>query len=328
MTEAVATSTEAHTARSRVWVDEGASGLGARVLRRLVTADDVVQGEPDESSVLVWLGAHDIDALAERRESALEGLQAALDGHPRLEHVVLVSSAMVYGAWANNPVPLTEDAALRPDAEFVYARQLGAVEQLVDDWRVGRPGRTVTVLRPVVAMAADGTSGLAAALAAGMGQRIGENDPPAQFLHLDDLAEAVMLAVRRRLDGVFNVAPDGWVAGERVRALEGAVPRLRVPDRVNEVVLNLRWRFQRGPIPPGLRSYTRWPWLVANDRLKAAGWRPTVTNEQAYVEGTEAKWWTMVTPKRRQELALGGLVVGVLVAVWAAVRAVRRARSR
>ena len=30
-----------------------------------------------------------------------------------------------------------------------------------------------------------------------------------------------------------------------------------------------------------------------------------MTNEQAYVEGTEARWWTMISPKRRQELALG-----------------------
>ena len=60
------------------------------------------------------------------------------------------------------------------------------------------------------------------------------------------------------------------------------------------------------PDPARLRSYTREPWLVANDRLKAQGWRPTVTNEQAYVEGTEARWWTMITPKRRQELALAG----------------------
>ena len=235
---------------------------------------------------------------------------------------------MVYGAWPNNPVPITEDAALRPDVEFAYARQLGAVEQLVDAWRSAAAGRTATVLRPVVPMAADGTSGLGSALAAGMGQRMGEDDPPAQFLHLDDLAAAVLLGAERRLDGVYNVAPDGWVAGERVRALAGAVPKVKLPDRVNEVVSNLRWRFQRGPIPPGLRSYTRWSWLVANDRLKAEGWRPTVTNEQAYVEGTEAKWGTMVSPKRRQELSLGGLVVAILIAVGTTVRLVRRARSR
>jgi nucleoside-diphosphate-sugar epimerase len=237
---------------------------------------------------------------------------------------------MVYGAWANNPVPITEEAVLRPDVEFVYARQLGAVEQLADEWRLADSRRTVTVLRPAVAMAADGTSGLAAAMAAGMGQRFGEDDPPAQFLHIDDLASAVLLAVEQQLDGVYNVAPDGAVAGERVRALAGAVPRLKLPERLTEVIGNLRWRFERGPIPPGLRSYTRWSWLVANDRLKAEGWSPTVTNEQAYVEGTEAKWWTMVSPKRRQEIALGGLamvLVTVGLVVWRAVRRARRRRA-
>jgi nucleoside-diphosphate-sugar epimerase len=311
-----------------VWVNDGTSGLGSRVLRLLLASDAVRASEASECEVLVWVSAHDASARADRRESALVGLAAALDAGPRLCHVVLVSSAMVYGAWPNNPVPITEDAALRPDVEFAYARQLGAVEQLVDTWRCAVPGRSATVLRPAVSMAADGTSGLGRALAAGMGQRVGEDDPPAQFLHLDDLASAVVLGAERRLDGVYNVAPDGWVAGERVRALAGAVPRVKLPDRVNEVVSNLRWRFQRGPIPPGLRSYTRWSWLVANDRLKAQGWLPTVTNEQAYVEGTEAKWWTMVSPKRRQELSLGGLVLAVLVAVASTVRVVRRARAR
>jgi len=129
---------------------------------------------------------------------------------------------------------------------------------------------------------------------------------------------------------VYNVAPDGWVAGERVRALAGAVPRLKLPERITEVIGNLRWRFERGPIPPGLRSYTRWSWLVANDRLKAEGWTPTVTNEQAYVEGTEGKWWTMVTPKRRQEIALGGLVAllaAIGLIIWRAVRRGQRRRT-
>src|SRR4051812_14078680 len=35
-------------------------------------------------------------------------------------HVVVLSSATAYGAWPNNPVPLTEDALLRPcpDLDF------------------------------------------------------------------------------------------------------------------------------------------------------------------------------------------------------------------
>jgi len=161
-----------------------------------------------------------------------------------------------------------------------------------------------------------------------MGQRSGEDDPGAQFLHLDDLASAVILAAEQRLDGVFNVAPDGWVAADRVRALAGSAPRVRLPERVAEVVARIRWRFQRGPIPPGLRSYTQSPWLVANDRLKQAGWRPTITNEQAYVEGTEAKWWTMITPSRKQELALGGMAALLGGIVTTVVVLVRRANRR
>ncbi|HAZ32585.1 MAG TPA: hypothetical protein DCY63_01975 [Acidimicrobiaceae bacterium] len=71
---------------------------------------------------------------------------------------------------------------------------------------------------------------------------------------------------------------------------------------------------------------------MANDRLKSLGWTSSVTNEQTFVEGTESPWWASITPKRRQELALGGVVVGVVIAVSAivliGVRAFRRRRQR
>jgi nucleoside-diphosphate-sugar epimerase len=323
-----------------VRVTGGDGDLGRRVLAQLAADHDVVlagaagaEGAGDDAAsvdVVVHVGGGDHDARARRRENITEGVVESLAEAIERDanHLVLVSSAMVYGAWPNNPVPLTEDAILRPDVDFVFARQLAAAEAMADHWRRQRTGRTVTVLRPVVAMAADGSSRLARALAAGLGQRFGEEDPPAQFLHLDDLAGAVGIAVRRRLDGVYNVAPDGWVAGERVRALTGEPPRIKLPDRAGEVIGALRWRFQRGPIPPGLRSYTRAPWVVANDRLKAEGWQPTVTNEQAYVEGTEGKWWTMVSPKRRQEIALGAMVIVALAGVVGVAGAIRRWRRR
>ena len=189
----------------------GAEGaLGARVLAllgadeqidlvpaggRVETADEVGDGGVD---VIVHLGSGDHDRLARRRQNITEGIDRTLAEAINRDagHLVLVSSAMVYGAWPNNPVPLTEEAILRPDVEFVYARQLAAAEAMVDRWRRVRPGRTVTVLRPVVTMAADGTSQLAASLAAGLGRSFAEDDPPAQFLHLDDLASAVALGVR------------------------------------------------------------------------------------------------------------------------------------
>ena len=320
----------------------GASGqLGNRVAGLLedrgvtvVRGDSVddLDGCDGTVAAVVDLGSSDYDTRAARRESATESAASTLAVADCLSapHVVFVSSALVYGAAPNNPVPLTEDAALRPDVEFVFARQLASAEELVEQWRVARPGRTTCVLRPAVALAAGGLSRLASALVYGFGRRLAEADPPSQFLHLDDLASAVAVAIDRGLDGVYNVAPDGWVPGERVRALSGERPRLPLPDRFSELVAGLRWRFVRGPIPPGLLPYTLEPWVVSNDRLRAAGWSPTVTNEQTYVESTEAPWWTTVSPKRRQELALGAgaLLVAAVAAIGVIVGRRRFTRRR
>jgi nucleoside-diphosphate-sugar epimerase len=310
--------------------------LGWRVADELSTLEgiDVVVASGDAPATadmapfdtIVDVGMADHDVLGQRGESVTSGAAGLLTDVATLgaAHLVVLSSAMVYGAVANNPVPLTEAAVLRPDPSFVYARQLAAAEESIEAWRVAAPDRTVAMLRPVVPVAADGTSSLARALTAGYGQPFGESDPDAQFVHHDDVASAVALAVSDRLDDVFNVAPDGSIPGDRVRALTGQRFRLPLSNRAADVVGALRWRFQRGPIPPGLRSYTRTSWVVANDKLRAAGWKPTVTNEQAYVEGTEAKWWTMVTPKRRQELSLGGMVGGAIVAAVVAAIMGRR----
>lgn len=313
----------------RVYVRGVRSPLGWCVADALGGLDDlqavVASGDaPAEPSMgpfdaIVDVGLADHDLLGRRGESVTAGANELLaDAHTLgVDFLVVLSSAMVYGARPNNPVPLTEDAVLRPDPTFVFARQLAAAEEAIEGWRTACAGRRVAMLRPVVPLAAAGTSSLARALTAGYGQRFGEADPGAQFVHHDDVASAVAIAVDRRLDGVFNVAPDGSIPGDRVRALSGRRLRLPLPDRVTDVIGALRWRFQRGPIPPGLRSYTRDPWVVANDKLRAEGWSATVTNEQAYVEGTEAKWWTMITPKRRQELALVGMIavaVGLVAA--------------
>jgi nucleoside-diphosphate-sugar epimerase len=311
-----------------VWVSDAESALGTRVLARLAAIDGLANTELGSGDIAVYLGAADPDSRARRRESITAGAAAIIDSLGAARHLVVVSSAMVYGAWDNNPVPLTEDAVLRPGNDFAYASQVAAVEQLADTWRMAAPDRSVTVLRPAVPMAANGTSGLARALAWGMGQRLAVDDPPAQFVHLDDLAAAVELSVVRRLDGVFNVAPDGFIPAASVRALSGVGPRLKLPDRFADLVASLRWRFQRGPIPPGLLGYTRAPWLVANDRLRAEGWTPTVTNEQAYVEGTEERWWTMITPKRRQELALSAAVLASVFGLVTIARLIRSARRR
>jgi len=107
-----------------------------------------------------------------------------------------------------------------------------------------------------------------------------------------------------------------------------AVPPVRLPTRVVRRLAWLRARFDPESASPGLLPYTMHPWVIANDRIKAAGWHATYTNEEAYVAGHPPAPWSTVSPQRRQELSLAGfgaLGVALLAGiVWLIRRASRR----
>jgi UDP-glucose 4-epimerase len=253
-------------------------------------------------------------------EAARRVLDAASAADVR--HVVLLSDATVYGAWANNPVPLTESAVLRPNPGFIYAAERAEIERLATEWRGAHPGATVTVLRPV--RTTGRSEWLIKALRPVPAVPELAVDPPAQFLHIDDLASAIDVARRRHLDGAFNVAPDSAIPGDQVRSLTGAGPKVRLPERMAERFTQWRFRSGLGPTPPELVPYTLHPWVVANDGLRAAGWTPQVTNEEACVDAHEAGPWATMSPRRRQELALGVAGVGVAGVVTGGALALRR----
>lgn len=242
-------------------------------------------------------------------------------------HVVLLSSATAYGAWANNPVPLTEDAPLRPNPGVAMASEKAEAERAAAEWREAHPDSTVAILRPTVTVTAEGNGWLAQALARSSSLPVTDDEPAAQFLDVADLATAVDLARRARLDGPRNVAPDGWISGETVRALVGGPPRLRLPERLAVRVAGLRWRWGLADTPPELLPYTVHPWVIANDRLKADGWAPGASNEEAYVGAHRAGPWAMLSPRRRQEIALGATGLALAGGVAAVVGLLRR-RSR
>jgi nucleoside-diphosphate-sugar epimerase len=315
--------------RARVDPVERVGSTTVEYVRVDLAADDL-DGPLRGADVVAHLatsftGAHDGYDTADHDNAITEALLEAAD-RTGVGHFVLVSSAMVYGAWPDNPIPLTEDAPVRPVSEFPFAVAKATQERLVGDWRDARAGRTATLLRPTVALAEQGAGWVARALRRAAGFATGDTDPPHQFVHLDDVASAVALACVNRLDGAYNVAPDGWIPAERMRELAGGAPRLRVPQGVADQVARARWALGLTSDHPALVPYASWPWVVANDRLKAAGWEVTSTNEEAYVAGSNPAPWDEVTPQRRQELALGAAALGGIAVLGGLVRGWRQLR--
>jgi UDP-glucose 4-epimerase len=235
-----------------------------------------------------------------------------------LSKVVLVSSAAVYGAWPNNPIPLTEDAPLRPNPGFPLGVHKAELERLLAEWALARPAVVTTVLRPAFVLGAHADHAIARLIRARVPFAIGGSTAPVQFVHEDDATEAIALAVERDLPGVYNVAADGWLSRDELRALVGRKVQPAVGPELMERALKRLWTAGLVDLPPSGVPYLVHPWVVAIDRLRAEGWAPRHTNEEtvlACLGGREpgSAWKAAVTAAAGAGVATTGLVVAGLL---------------
>jgi nucleoside-diphosphate-sugar epimerase len=267
--------------------------------------------------------------------SAGVGLDAAASLLSALREVevrslVVVSSAMVYGAWPDNPVPISEDAVLRPNPGSMYAAAKAELERLATTFRSARPRVAVALLRPTVTTSNDpeAVDWMGRSLWHVATARHGDVDPVGQFLHIDDLGAAIDHARRHALDGAFNVAPEGWLSAARQVELVGRGGKVRIPAASAGRVAALRWRLGLTSTPPEVLPFTMYPWVVASDRLRSTGWAPRSSNEEAFVVGSRPGWWATLSARRRQELSLALLFGGLAAAIAAGVGVLRRILTR
>jgi nucleoside-diphosphate-sugar epimerase len=231
--------------------------------------------------------------------------------------LVVMSSATVYGAWPNNPIPLNEDAPLRPNRGFPLGIHKAEVERLLTDWASAHPGVVVTVLRPAFVLGPRANH-----LVARMVQRpaplvVAGSAGPVQFVHEEDVATALALVIDRELPGAFNVAADGWLSRDELHDLLGRRLRAPVPQGLAERALHRLWSAGLVDLPPGALPYLVHSWVVANDRLRAEGWVPGHSNEDAVLACVERR----PAVSRAGALAAGAVGAGLGLA---AVRLARR----
>ena len=265
-----------------------------------------------------------VDAAVARRVN-VDATRRLLDAAAAVSarRFVRASSAAIYGAWANNSVPLSEDAVLRPNTGFVSAMHDAECERLMFEWGDAHPGAAVVALR-IAPIVGAGVDSLFAAAAAGRAPvEIKGSDRPIQVVHVDDAARALAFAALGELHGAYNVAADGWLTGAEAMAVTGrSAARPRLSEEQATRTLRALWNAGLGETRPEVVPYLMHPWVIANDRLRAAGWEPRHTNEEALVLAGDPRIAT------RHPLpwiaAVAAVVTGVVGATWWLTRKPRR----
>ena len=289
------------------------SGANADLVTALAGCDSIIHAASDEGRVNSHIQS---GRLLERI------LDAATEAG--VDHLVIVSSAMVYGGKPDNAVPMAEDAPLRATDDLAFVAAKMEMERLATTWASG--GHRAGILRPATTLAEGRTSWIARTLKLATTVRSDRVDPPVQFLHYEDLASAAACLAVNRASGAFNASPDGFISSEGFHQLVGGL-QLRVPGDISDMWLRTGRRLGIRPTPEGIEPYVHNPWVVANDKLRALGWTPRFTNEEAFVVGTPPAPW-IIPHKRRQEVVLGITAVtgaGILAgAAFLARRALQR----
>lgn len=304
-----------------------------------IGAPTVVSSLEDVDALVHLVWGHDLAAdldepPAARRSRLLTEARtlvtaAAAAGVP---HLVLVTSAMVFGARADNPVPIAEDSSVRASDTEGLVADLVAVEEEVRRVAPLHGGLRVTRMRPATVVGPGIDTLITRHFEAPRLLMVRGTVPAWSFCHVDDLASALLVVVHRRLADHLSVSARGWLSQNEVEELSG-MRRIEVGESTAYAAARRLHRLGVVPVPATDLAYVSHPWVSEPGHLVGAGWEPVHDNAACLAvlldeaQGRHAVMARRVRSRDAVSAAAAG-AASAAVAVVATAALMRRRRSR
>ena len=246
----------------------------------------------------VWQG-RSAGSLEAMYGANVEGTRNVMRARPAA--AVFASSAAVYGAWPDNPVPLAEAREPRPNVECPYALQkLVAERTCLTEVPRHLIARLTAVLGPHAdARVARAVLGYRIAVPAitGAAQAV-------QWLDENDAVEGLLAAGRALVDGaglagqVVNLAPSDWLGARDVAALAHSRV-VELPRRLIVGGAEVGRRLGLSPFGVDRAVLITGPLALSGDKAaQLLGWRATKTSAEVLSEALKTDW--RGSPRNRQ----------------------------
>jgi nucleoside-diphosphate-sugar epimerase len=347
----------------RVAVTRAASPFAAAITHEIAAAGDLVVGLDQRAgtagdvdwrltdivSPQVVDALHQVDALvhlshdadiasavaeapAARRSRVVREVQtlstaAAAAG---VAHLVVVTSAMVYGARADNPVPIPEDSPLRAEDTDGVVADLVEVEQLLDTARSVHLGLTVTSVRPAALVGPGVDTIITRHFEAPRLLTLRDTTPAWQFCHVEDLARALVTVLHDDVPEAVAVGAWGSLDQAEVEEISG-LRHIELSAPAAKAAADRLHRLGVLPLPATDLAYVAHPWVIAPEALGARGWIPAYDNAtclSVLLENVRGHHAVMARRVQRRDAAAFGAAAGAASAAVAAVATAALMRRR
>jgi len=246
-------------------------------------------------------------------------------------HLVVVTSAMVFGARPDNPVPLPDDSPLRSSDSEGMVADLVEVEDLLDRARGVHPTVLVTSVRPAALVGPGVDSIITRHFEAPRLLALKGAEPSWQFCHIEDLGSALVTVLRDRLGPVVTVGAPGSLSLEQVEEISG-LRHIAVAPAAAHAAADRLHRLGVLPLPASDLAYVSHPWVVDSGRLATHGWsaaRDNVESLRILLELARDHGARHTRRLERKDAALGAAgAASAAVAVVATAALLRRRRKR
>jgi UDP-glucose 4-epimerase len=246
--------------------------------------EDVLRKEQPTAVVHLGLQRHFRLSAASRYDHNVRGTRRLLD-HCRtygVRKLVVLSSSYVYGALSENPYFMDEEFPLSASRNYPEIRDLVEVDTLVTAFMWKYPDLQTAVLRPVPTLGRTVESSIGTYLRAARVIVMMGFNPMVQFIHEDDLIEAIASTLETGLRGIFNVVGPGEVP-LRVAIRETGGRAFPLPEFVARPLLSRLHEAGLYPFPPGALDYLKYPCTISGERFReATGFRPLMSLKETF----------------------------------------------
>jgi nucleoside-diphosphate-sugar epimerase len=327
--------------RKVIALDDHRGDVPGVIWRVVDIRDPLLSGRLADVDVIVHL---DVERSPEadprrRRTRNVRGAQTVLTaaGAARVRHVVLVTSAAVYGAYPDNPVPLPEDAPLRGEHNTSLIGDFLEIEELAQVAPLTHPGMQVTAVRPAALVGPGIDTVVSRHFEAPRLLGVRGCSPRWQFCHVDDLVSALELVVLGKVPGAAErgkfspvaVGGEGWLEQDEVERITGK-RRFELPAAITFGTAERLYRLGLTPAPATELHYVVYPWVVDCGALRSGGWKPSYDNADALrvlLEETAGRH-AVVGRRLGGKEATMATAAGATAAVIGAAAVVRARRKR